>query len=194
MELNGVLAPLPTPFTDDGSSISEIRLLRLLRKLQELGVSGYVACCEVGEFVALGRSERKSLVEILLRDPASLIQVVVNVSTLSTPASLDLAQHAAAEHFICDRSRFILALGDDHAFASSQAIRFHHYGSRKMRKRLANLIRRITNCVVRCWDVMTVQELFCEALARFQLCGGLRGTKRSPAAACELVHDPQHQG
>ena len=95
MELNGVLAPLPTPFTDDGSAISEIRLLRLLRRLQELGVAGYVACGEVGEFGALSRPERKQLVEILLRDPASSLQVVVNVSALSTVASLDLAQHAA---------------------------------------------------------------------------------------------------
>jgi dihydrodipicolinate synthase/N-acetylneuraminate lyase len=95
MELNGVLAPLPTPLTDDGSSVSEIRLLRLLKHLEGHGVSGYVVCGEVGEFTAIGYSDRKTVVELLLRNAAQAPQVVVNVSTLSTTASLDLAQHAA---------------------------------------------------------------------------------------------------
>lgn len=95
MELSGVLAPLPTPLTDDGSSISEIRLLRLLQKLQSFGVSGYVACGEVGEFGAISYAERKAFAEMVLRNTASTPQVVVNVSSLSTVASLDLAQHAA---------------------------------------------------------------------------------------------------
>jgi 4-hydroxy-tetrahydrodipicolinate synthase len=95
MELNGVFAPLPTPLTDDGSSISEIRLLRLLTKLAELGVQGYLACGEVGEFGSIAYAERKELVEMLLRNSASGPPVIVNVSALSTLASLDLAQHAA---------------------------------------------------------------------------------------------------
>jgi dihydrodipicolinate synthase/N-acetylneuraminate lyase len=94
MELNGVYAPLPTPLTDDGSSFSEIRMLRLLKHLQDYGVSGFVACGEVGEFTSTSFSERKGIVETLLRNVAQCPHVIVNVSTLSTTASLDLAQHA----------------------------------------------------------------------------------------------------
>lgn len=95
MELSGVLAPLPTPLTDDGSSISEVRLQRLLRRLQDSGVSGYVVCGEVGEFGAISYSDRKALTEMIVRATSDAPQVIVNVSTLSTVASLDLAQHAA---------------------------------------------------------------------------------------------------
>jgi dihydrodipicolinate synthase/N-acetylneuraminate lyase len=94
MDLVGTYAPLPTPLTDDGSSISEIRLARLLQKLKSEGINGWAACTEVGEFNAIGYSERKQFSEMLLRF-AQGVPVIVNVSAPSTVASLDLAQHAS---------------------------------------------------------------------------------------------------
>ncbi|MBS1718119.1 MAG: dihydrodipicolinate synthase family protein [Armatimonadetes bacterium] len=93
--LSGVFAPVPSPFTDDSSGPSEIRLARLLRRLMVAGVRGVVVASEMGEFTALSFSERKMLVEWVLRDSHNELSVIVNVSTLSTAASLDLAQHAS---------------------------------------------------------------------------------------------------
>lgn len=94
-ELSGPFAPVPMPFTDDGSGVSEIRLARLLRRVTELGVKGLVLSSETGEFTATSFSERKHLLELVMRDTHSSLPVIVNVSSLSTSASLDLAQHAA---------------------------------------------------------------------------------------------------
>lgn len=90
-----MLAPLPSAFTDDGSQVSEIRMARLMRWLREQGVSGWVVTSEVGEFTTIGISERKQLLEVVVREAGSGLNVYVNVSVASTSASLDLAQHAA---------------------------------------------------------------------------------------------------
>lgn len=91
--LQGIFTPLPTPLTDDGTSISEIRLARLYQKLKARNFSGWVVNTEVGEFNAFSFSDRKSMVELVQR-MAPGMPVIVNVSTPSTLASLDLAQHA----------------------------------------------------------------------------------------------------
>lgn len=91
--LQGIFTPLPTPLTDDGTSISEIRLARLCQRLKPGGFSGWAVNTEVGEFNAFSFSDRKSMVEMVLR-MAPGMPVIVNVSTPSTLASLDMAQHA----------------------------------------------------------------------------------------------------
>jgi len=91
--LQGIFTPLPTPLTDDGTSVSEIRLARLHQKLKPKGFSGWVVNTEVGEFNAFSFADRKSMVEMVLRMSPGM-PVIVNVSTPSTLASLDLAQHA----------------------------------------------------------------------------------------------------
>lgn len=91
----GIFVPVPTPFTDDGASISEIRLARWLRKMGEWGVSGYVVGGDAGEFATLTFSERKHLFDLTLRNAGSSACVLAHVTALSTAACIDLAQHAA---------------------------------------------------------------------------------------------------
>lgn len=93
VEFGGVFAPLVTPFTDDGMSLSEIRLARLVARLKGAGVSGFVVCSETGEFPTLSPSERKQAAEIVIRECHA--DVIVHVTSLSTAVSIDLAQHAA---------------------------------------------------------------------------------------------------
>lgn len=95
LELAGRFVPLVTPFTDDGASLSEVRLSRLLRHYVQQGVQGFALATETGEFATLSLSERKHLVELVFRETQNAKQIVVNVTTLSTSFSLDLAQHAA---------------------------------------------------------------------------------------------------
>lgn len=92
--IEGLFAPLVTPFTDDASTVSEIRFARLLRHLMAQPVDGFIVASDCGEFATLSQSERKQLVEWVARDTAGK-PFIVHVSTLSTSTSLDLAQHAA---------------------------------------------------------------------------------------------------
>lgn len=91
--LNNVLVPLVTPFTDDTTSVSEVRLARLIRFHIENGAAGFVVCTEAGEVHALSVSERKQILEWTIREAKDL-PVYVNVSSSATATVLDLAQHA----------------------------------------------------------------------------------------------------
>ncbi|HLK16943.1 MAG TPA: dihydrodipicolinate synthase family protein [Fimbriimonadaceae bacterium] len=92
--VRGNFIPLATPFTDDGRALSEVRMVRQVRFWTERDAAGFYLCGETGEFCAVGPSERKAMLEIILRECASSVPILVNVSSLSTALSLDLAQHA----------------------------------------------------------------------------------------------------
>lgn len=92
--LVGLFAPLPTPFTDDSSSISEVRLARLVRHFLDEGVQGFVVGSAAGEYTTLSLAERKQLVELTVRVAAGH-PVVVHTTCFATTPTLDLAQHAA---------------------------------------------------------------------------------------------------
>jgi hypothetical protein len=95
VNLAGTFVPLVTPFTDDGATLSEVRIARLVRHFVAQGVDGFVVCSDTGEFTTMSFAERKSMLETTLRECHGTVPVLTNVSTLSTSASLDLAQHAA---------------------------------------------------------------------------------------------------
>lgn len=89
------LVPLPSAYTDDGRALSEIRIARSVKYLRENGAEGFYLCGETGEFAVLSASERKMMLEVVQRECQSACAIVVNVSSLSTSLSLDLAQHAS---------------------------------------------------------------------------------------------------
>ena len=90
----GLFAPVVTPFTDDGSTVSDVRLSRQVRYLIDRGIAGFVTTSDTGEFLATSFAERKEVLEIVIRE-AHGRPVLAHVSTMSTSSSLDLAQHAA---------------------------------------------------------------------------------------------------
>jgi dihydrodipicolinate synthase/N-acetylneuraminate lyase len=95
VELPRVLVPVVTPFTDDATTLSEIRMARLLRWYLDAGVGGFVTSTDAGEFMTTSFDERKKTLEFCIREAQGRAVVLAHVSTLSTAASLDLAQHAA---------------------------------------------------------------------------------------------------
>jgi len=95
LELAGRLVPLVSPFTDDGATMSEVRLSRLVRFYMSRGAEGFALCTDTGEFTTMSFSERKQFVEWVQLACQGAVPLVANVSTLSTSSSLDLAQHAA---------------------------------------------------------------------------------------------------
>jgi dihydrodipicolinate synthase/N-acetylneuraminate lyase len=86
---------LVTPFTDDGGSLSEVRLARVVRHVVSRGTSGLVVCSDTGEFATLSPGERKAVLEIVLRESQASLPVIAHVSSLGTATCIDLAQHAA---------------------------------------------------------------------------------------------------
>ncbi len=92
--LEGLFAPVATPFTDDASSVSEVRLARQIRLLCEYAIEGFVVASDCGEFGTLTYSERKEMVELVARLGGGK-PFLVHVSSLSTAITLDLTQHAA---------------------------------------------------------------------------------------------------
>lgn len=94
-ELAGRMTPLVTPFTDDGASIGEVRIARLVRFYAERGAEGFAIATDTGEFTTLTFTERKQVVEWVQRSCQGSLPLVVNASTLATSSSLDIAQHAA---------------------------------------------------------------------------------------------------
>jgi dihydrodipicolinate synthase/N-acetylneuraminate lyase len=92
--LAGLIAPIVTPFTDDGDSISEVRLARLIRHLIAEGVTGFACCTETGEFTTVSASERKQVLEIVMRE-AHGATVLAHCTRLGTAQALDLCQHAS---------------------------------------------------------------------------------------------------
>jgi dihydrodipicolinate synthase/N-acetylneuraminate lyase len=94
LELAGRFAPIVTPMTDDGGSVSEIRLARLVKHLLENGVQGFVCGTETGEFATTITAERKAVLEILMRETHGL-PVLAHCTCIGTAQALDLCQHAA---------------------------------------------------------------------------------------------------
>lgn len=94
LEISGVLVPLVTPFTDDMSAVSEVRLARLVRRLRERNCQGFVVGTDTGEFATLSQGERKMVVETVIRESSNSVPLIVHATHASTMAALDLAQHA----------------------------------------------------------------------------------------------------
>jgi len=120
IDATGRFAPLVTPFTDDQSTISEVRLSRMMRKLAANGVEGFVIASNAGEFACITVLERKHLLELGMRENVNGLPVLVNVSTLSSNVALDLAQHAKRHG-----ARGILAIPPYYGNYSQQEIAIH---------------------------------------------------------------------
>ena len=92
--VTGTFIPLATPFTDDGRALSEVRMVRQIRYWNERGAPGFYLSGETGEFLTVVTSERKTILEVTHRECQGAVPILVNVSSVSTALSLDLAQHA----------------------------------------------------------------------------------------------------
>lgn len=95
LNAQGVFVPIPAPFTDDGSQLSEIRLARVLKLALSSGAAGIMVGGEVSECLTLSHAERKQLLELASRSVPPGTPTLAYVGSPSTLASIDLAQHAA---------------------------------------------------------------------------------------------------
>ena len=94
LELHGILAAVPTPFTADGSAVDETALAALVDRLVAAGVHGLVPCGTTGEFTSLSPEEHRRVIERYVSAAAGRVPVVAGVGALTTQAAIDLVQHA----------------------------------------------------------------------------------------------------
>lgn len=93
MEISGLIVPLVTPFTDDTSSVSEVRVARLINWHSERGAAGFVLNTEAGEVTSLALSERKQISDYVFKQVGDA-SFYINVTANTTPAAMDLCQDA----------------------------------------------------------------------------------------------------
>jgi dihydrodipicolinate synthase/N-acetylneuraminate lyase len=88
------VVPLVAAFTDDTSTLSEVRVARLVRFHAERGARGFMVNAETHDTFQLAHSERKQLLEWVIRESDGL-PVWVNITAMTTAGVVDLCQHAS---------------------------------------------------------------------------------------------------
>lgn len=89
-----LLIPLATPFTDDSSAVSEVRLARLIQFYRSQDAAGFVVGTDFAEYTSCSLSERKQILEWAIRESGAM-PVYVNATAATTSSVMDLCQHAA---------------------------------------------------------------------------------------------------
>ena len=90
----GVLPALITPFTDDGSAVDAVALRALIERCIDAGVGGLVPNGSTGEFTALTRDERRTVVELTIEAAAGRVPTVASTGALTTAETVELSVHA----------------------------------------------------------------------------------------------------
>jgi dihydrodipicolinate synthase/N-acetylneuraminate lyase len=87
------LAAALTPLTDDGSALDEAAIEPYLAFLAASGVDGILVAGTTGEGMLLSVPERMRLLELASHGP---LEVIAHCGAQSTAATVELAEHAAA--------------------------------------------------------------------------------------------------
>lgn len=126
MQYPPLLVPLVTAYTDDTVTMSEMRMTRLIKYYRDTGIKGFVVATEMGEHLALSHSERKELLELVIREARGL-PVIVNVTAFTTALMLDLSQHAERHGAtaVVFRSPVSYGLTDDETRGLAASMRRH---------------------------------------------------------------------
>lgn len=98
IDLEGVIVPLLTPFTEGGSEIDVPALKRLVNVVIDAGVQGVIATSSTGEFFHLDESERQLAAEIVAEEVAGRVPLLVGIGAMATRHVIDWARHARSLH------------------------------------------------------------------------------------------------
>lgn len=94
VDLHGILAAVPTPFTADGSAVDEAALRKGVDRLIGAGIHGLVPCGTTGEFTTLSPEEYRRVIALYVEAAAGRVPVVAGIGHLSTAGAIELAQYA----------------------------------------------------------------------------------------------------
>lgn len=96
LALGRLITALVTPFTDDGSTLDESRLERLVLHVVESGSDGLLVGGTTGEGPTITDDELRTLIRETRRIAPESVKVMANVGTNSTAVSVVRAQMAEA--------------------------------------------------------------------------------------------------
>jgi 4-hydroxy-2-oxoglutarate aldolase len=94
IRLNGIMPPLTTPFTGDGS-LDLGALKANVARYNETGLAGYVALGSNGEAVHLSSGERGQVIQAIAQSAAGDHTIIAGVNALSTRAAIEATREAA---------------------------------------------------------------------------------------------------
>jgi 4-hydroxy-tetrahydrodipicolinate synthase len=94
-KLKGIIVPLLTPF-DSAGTVDVAAVCQLVNFLIERGIHGLFPGGTTGEGPLLTLDERRELAEIILKEAAGRVPVIIQVGALTTRDTIALAQHAQA--------------------------------------------------------------------------------------------------
>lgn len=90
----GTMTVLVTPFTEDGSAVDLAALRRLVDWQIEEGIHGLVPLGSTGEFLAISREERQTIVEACVETARGRVPVYVGTGAEVTGDAVELAREA----------------------------------------------------------------------------------------------------
>lgn len=94
VDLTGVLAAIPTPFTEDGSAIDADALRAQVERMIDARLGGIVPTGTTGEFTSLSDTEYREVIRLNVEAAAGRIPVVAGIGHTSTAGAIELAQYA----------------------------------------------------------------------------------------------------
>lgn len=93
MKFEGIIPPVVTPFSADGS-INRVALRRVIDYLLDGGVNGIFVAGSQGEFFAMNEQERVRLYEIAVEEVAGRVPVFAGTAAVTTAEAVRLTQAA----------------------------------------------------------------------------------------------------
>lgn len=94
LNLNGIIAAVPTPFDEDGNVAHE-QLISNLRKWNETDLLGYLILGSTGEFPHLTRDEKLEIIDTVRGNIPTEKLLLVGTSELSTRHTIEMTNKAA---------------------------------------------------------------------------------------------------
>lgn len=94
VDLKGVLAAIPTPFTADGRAVDADALRAQVERMVEAGLGGIVPTGSTGEFTTLTDAEYREVIRLNVEAAAGRIPVVPGIGSPSTAGAVELAKYA----------------------------------------------------------------------------------------------------
>ncbi len=91
----GILPALCTPFDDSGQHLALDRVPPLLRALLDAGSTGFFVCGSTGEGGDMSVAERKQMAEVVVREVAGDVPIILQVGATSLENAVELAKHGA---------------------------------------------------------------------------------------------------
>ena len=91
----GIWPALCTAFDDRGERVDADRQRALVRALIDTGIQGFFVCGGTGEGRAMSLPERKEVAEVVAREVAGEVRIILQAGGTSTDNAVDLARHAA---------------------------------------------------------------------------------------------------